>query len=187
MRGRRLFTGVGVVAGLAGLALVFVPGLATGVGTERAFLFVVAAFAAVQAVLDLRARGRSAVEQATTPDVEMGVTLPIAGADLDEALRVAGTGVSRYTQEERERIRTHLAEVAVTVLSRRADQTPAEAEELLAGGTWTDDPYAAAFFGADVSGDVPVGVRIRNTLVRESSFSRQARHAIDELVARSER
>jgi hypothetical protein len=179
---RRALLAFGVGTGLAGLALAVFPGLAAGMGADRLFVLFVGVVAGVQAVLDLRARGRTRLRQAETGDPEAVFAPPRPGADVDAALSATGRGRDRYSRGHREEVRDRVWAAAVEALSRREDCSRDEAEVLLDRGAWTDDPYAAAFFGASVDADLPLGVRLRDALSPETRFSRRARHAIDELA-----
>lgn len=184
---RRLLLLLGVGAGVAGLVLAAFPGLAVGVGAHSLFVFIVGAFAGMEALLDIQARRRARFTQAETGDPEEGLVPARAGADIDDALAAAERGLDRQTRGRRDAIRERVRAAAVEVLMRREDCTPEEAETMLARGTWTDDPYAAAFFGAEVDVELSWRERVRDAFNPESRFGRRASHAIAEVVARAER
>lgn len=182
MNVRRALLAFGVGTGLAGLALAVFPAMAAGVGADRLFVLFVGVVAGAQAVFDLRARGRTRFRQAETGDPEAAFAPPRPGADVDAALSVTERGFDRYSQERRDEVRDRVRAAAIDVLSRRGDCSREEARAMLDTGAWTDDPYAAAFFGADVDADLPLSVRVRDALSPESRFTRRARHAIAELA-----
>jgi hypothetical protein len=71
------------------------------------------------------------------------------------------------------RVRSRISAAAVEVLIAEGYE-PDAARDLLAAGTWTDDPRAAAFLG-DV--DLPLEVRVRDWLAGDG-FRRSARAAV---------
>lgn len=92
------------------------------------------------------------VEQrhAPAPDPQ-GVRHPVPGDDADDALAEDWADPA---------VRARLRAVAVDVLVRETGCTPAEAREHLRAGTWTSDPRAASYLGADV-GSPSVVERVR--------------------------
>lgn len=175
---------LGGVAGVAGLALAFVPGLADDVTVARAFVFALGMLAAVLAVADVRTLAGNEVDQAEPDDVEVGVEHPRAGAAVDDLLAAAARGYDRSTQDRRDEVEERVREAAFDVLARREDATRAEVETMLAEGSWTDDPYAAAFLGAIEVDDLPLRERIVNALRPEARFARRATAAIDAIAER---
>lgn len=181
---RTTFAVLGGVAGVVGLALVFVPGLGEDVGVARAFVFVLGMLAAVLAVADVRTLAGSEVDQADPDDVEAGVEHSRAGGEVDDLLAAAARGYDRSTQDHRDEVEERVREAAFDVLARREDATRAEVETMLAEGSWTDDPYAAAFLGAIEVEDLPLRERIVNALRPEARFARRATAAIDAIAER---
>lgn len=184
MNVRTTFAVLGGVAGVVGLALVFVPGLGEDVGVARAFVFVLGMLAAVLAVADVRTLAGSEVDQADPGDVEAGVEHPRPGAEVDDLLAAAARGYDRSTQDRRDEVEERVREAAVDVLARREDATRSDVETMLAEGSWTDDPYAAAFLGAIEVDDLPLRERIVNALRPEARFARRATAAIDAIAER---
>jgi hypothetical protein len=184
---RRILLALGVGTGVAGLVLAAFPGLAVGMGAHSIFVLVVGAFAGMEALLDVQARRRTKPTQAETGDPEAGLVPERAGVEIDEALAVAEHGLDRYTRERRDAIRDRVRSAAVEVLTRREECTPEEASAMLQQGSWTDDPYAAAFFGANADENLPWRVRVRDAIRPESRFGRRASHAIAAIVERAER
>lgn len=184
MNTRRLATGAGVAAAVAGLTLVVVPDLAAQFGVARLFVVVFGVVAVLLAAVDVRALLTTEVDQAAPPDVEGGVDHPRPGEEVDDLLAAAAKGYDRYTQGKRDRIEGRIREVAIDVLTRQEDCTVEAAETMLVEGSWTDDPYAAAFLGAHEVEDLPLRERIRNAFRPEAEFARRATHAIEALDER---
>lgn len=187
MKLRRTLLALGVGAGVAGLVLAVFPGMAAGVGADTIFVLALGAVAGFQAVLDVQARRSAEPRQAETGDPETGMVPPHAGADVDEALSLADRGLDRRTRQRREEIRDRVRAATVDAVTRHEECTREEADAMLDRGTWTDDPYAAAFFGADVDENLPFGVRVRDAVRPESRFSRRASHAIAAVAERVDR
>lgn len=179
MNTRRLALAVGAVAVALGVAFVVAPGLAGGLGTNRAVVSVLGGVAGLLALRAVDARRRSERESATLPEVESPRTFDRPGAELTERVRVAAT--RRAGRDARE-LRTSLRTTAVRVLTTYGEYTTVEAETALRTGEWTDDPYAAAFFARTT----PVrsfGRQLRDVFTGSASFDRRARHAVRELAA----
>ena len=66
----------------------------------------------------------------------------------------------------------------MTTLQRREAYSAEEAREALEAGTWTGDPFAAAFFTGRAP-DAEVTDRLRELLHRELPFKRRAVRAVD--------
>ncbi len=184
---RRLLLALGVGTAVAGLVLAAFPALAVGVGAHSVFILFVGAFAGMEALLDVQARRRAKPTQAATDDPEEGLVPLRAGVEIDDALSVAEHGLDRSTRGRRDALRNRVRAAAVEVLTRREDCTPEEAAAMLDRGTWTDDPYAAAFFGAEADENLSWRVRVRDAVRPESRFGRRASHAIAAITERAER
>lgn len=171
-------TVLGVLLGIVGLAALVVPGLATGVPANDALVAVLGLLLVLGALREGQRRRNADAGDAETADVERAVELPTPGGDFDRRLDRLTTIL--YRTNERQRLREEVADVAVETLQRRLGLTEGEARAALREGTWTDDPFAAAF----LSGQAPdVG---RATLIREfvrsgTAFQHRARRAVDEL------
>lgn len=183
---RTTLTVFGVATGAVGLAFVLDSGLAAGVGVDRLFVFLAGFAAVLLAVADLRVLRATTVDQASVEDVEEGPEYPGAGAEVDALLSDAAQGYDRTTQTHRDRIEARIREAAIDVLTRQEECTPEAAEAMLAEGSWTDDPYAAAFLGAHDPEGLPIRERVSNALRPEARFARRADHAIHAVADREE-
>jgi hypothetical protein len=165
----RLATAVGVVSvllGFAGLAGVVVPGL----NATYAFVLAVGVLAAV---LGLRyALARRGTDQFATSfgDPESRYRVAAPGDDVDESMAAPGEW-GRGGSPVRPRIR----DAVVRTLTLRENCSVEAAEERIEAGTWTDDPIAARYLGADVP--VSLSTRLR-FLVRDRSRSARAARTI---------
>ncbi|RDI71330.1 DUF7269 family protein [Halopelagius longus] len=144
--------GVFVLGGLAGLAGFAVPGL----NATTVFVTFVGLIAGVQGLRYALRRRNVTVFATETGDTERRYRVPVPGEDADRELSVAGGWRGgRGSSGVRERIR----ESAVETLVLRDNCTEAEAEARIDEGSWTDDPVAARYLGADAA--VPLRTRIR--------------------------
>lgn len=162
MRTTSLVAGVGVVAvlgGLAALAGFAVPGLSA----TFVFVTVVGVVAGVQGLRYALGRRNVDYRAADTGDPERRYRVPTPGDDADRGLGGAGgwgrTGASN--------LRTRLREAAVESLVLHDNCSPEAAERHVDAGTWTDDPVAARYLGADVP--LPWVTRIGLVVRGESS------------------
>lgn len=178
---RRLLFAAGVLAGLSGLALVIVPGIATGVGISDVLVYLLGTLALLLAVAGIQRRRHAQRREIQTPEPETPVGLPAPGDDVDERLR----NLRRFSRRgriksERRDLDERLEELAIRIIARRDDISRGAAERRLRDGSWTDDRLAAAFFSDDV--ELPVGKRLRLSLRTGSPASVYATHAIEVLA-----
>jgi len=105
----------------------------------------------------------------------------LVGEDVDRKLERIGGRVDPDSGLEASYaadVRGDLRAAARRALVRRTDRTRDEAVEAVETGTWTDDPFAAAFF-TGLAPDVGASARVRELLHRESPFKRRAIRAIE--------
>ncbi|EFW92996.1 hypothetical protein ZOD2009_06554 [Haladaptatus paucihalophilus DX253] len=107
-----------------------------------------------------------------------------SGSDVDDGLGLSGNlGLeSRERRSRRATTRRHVRRAAVETLAGDG-YTKTEARERLEDGSWTDDPRAAAFFGAS-SADIPLRTRITDW-ARGQTFDRRTERAVSELRERN--
>lgn len=160
--------GLCVVAGLASLAGYAVPGLSA----TYVFVTFVGVVAGVQGLRYALRRRKVTVFETETGDAERRYRVPVPGDDADRELALPGGWRGRRgSSTVRERVR----EAAVRTLVLRDNCTEAEAEARIEEGTWTDDPVAARYLGADAS--VPLRTRLR-LAVRGDVSTVRARRAV---------
>lgn len=175
---RTLVTVAGLALASLGVLFVLRPGLAFELSSSDVQLFIVGAVALLQAIGVIVDGRKTPITGAETPDPELSRSMAQAGDDFDETL--AGTrGRRRSHRYNKENVHDRLYDDALAVLTWRHDYSEAEAREHLDAGTWTDDPYAAAFLGSGRVSDVPWRDRLRHTFDEETRFQRRARHAVD--------
>lgn len=183
---RELLTGLGLVVALAGFLTIFEPRLARALATSRGMLLAVAALAAIQGYRVARDRRRTALQVAETGDPETEQDLAVPGDDFDDLLarvrrlhspygRTIGNRRDSFVQHRR-RIKRRLESAAVATITRKFGCTEAAAREAIEAGTWTEDPYAAAFFTGRLEG-VDWRDRLRLRFAAQSQFERRATHA----------
>lgn len=175
----RLLGGVGLIALLVGLALIVGPEFARDVAASSLLVSLIGVVALVQALRVLDERRGSRVDSADVDRVESRVSVPTPGTAFDG--RRVEEGSSIAARRERDAFRDRLREAAETVLRHRGDD-PETADRRLRDGTWTADPYAAAFLGNVEAPRPSLRERLRRLVRRESGFERGARRTADAIV-----
>jgi uncharacterized repeat protein (TIGR01451 family) len=137
---------VGALLAVLGTVLIFVPGLAAAIPGNDYVVLAVGGIALLAAVDLIYRRRRADPEAAETGDPEVALPLPVPGTSLQRDLdRI--DGLRQAPLRTRKRVRNRLHEAAVAVVRRRERVSQATAEQLVATGQWTDDPYARLFVG----------------------------------------
>jgi hypothetical protein len=174
------WTLVGLFTALAGLGAI--AGLVRVGAVPDAILTLIAVLALLPALGVAADRYQHRHQQADPPAPERRATVTAPDAEFDLLLSGGSLGTV-VGPGDRAAVRERLETDAVAVLTRYEGLSEQRARDRLADGSWTDDPYAAAFFGA---GDptVPLRERVRAALRDESRFQRRARHAVHELSRR---
>jgi hypothetical protein len=166
--------GLGIAVAVAGIAIVVDPGLAGLVPSSRLFVIVAGVFILFQGVRVTRARRRTEFPEAS-------LRVPTPGEEHDESLertQVASFKDTRGQTSAQDDAYQLLRSVAIETITQRRGCSEEEAIEILEAGTWTDDPHAAAFFGADRDrGMVSVLDALRRVGQAETKFQREFRHA----------
>ena len=180
MNPRRLGLALGAAVVIAGLAVMIAPDLARGVALGPNLLTAVALLAVLGAVAAVYERVTTGTQEVDLPTPERRRPFPTPGDGFDRRLAALGPRNQRSVRETRE-IRDRLDELAIAVLVRDGDSED-RARERLAEGTWTDDPYAAAFFAEARASDIALEDRLRAAFSAEPSSKRRARHAVDALA-----
>jgi hypothetical protein len=137
----------------------------------------VGVLALLQGLRVARARRHSDIEQAALPDPEAIRRMDTPGEDFDDQLLALGSGRGRGTVRKRETVRSRLEDAALTAIAARENCSRERARERLEDGTWTDDPYAAAFFSDRVEHSPSWREWLRRSLRAETPFQRRARRA----------
>lgn len=186
-KGRSLLAGIALGAFALGVVLIGSPSTARAVPLGDGVVRAIGVVAVASGVLVLARRRDVEMETASVPDIEQPQSLPVPGEDVDdlfgEPWAVSDVRAENSRQGE---LRRRLTEIAVPLVAEAHDCTSEEAMELLADGTWTDDPRAAAFFCRGLPDWAPRSVRLRTVLSGTDPVYRWARHATDELWALSE-
>ncbi|QLH81756.1 DUF7269 family protein [Halosimplex pelagicum] len=167
---------LGVLLGVVGIAALAVPQITTPLPTGDTFVLIVGLVLLLGAVAQVQRRRRTELDYAETPDAELAVDLPTPGDDLDR--RLGRLRLTRFNEAERHRINDEIRDVAAATIRRRDRGSTEAAERALDEGSWTDDPFAAAFFTGRVP-EAPTTDRLRELFDRESPFKRRAVRAID--------
>jgi len=179
----RLSAAVGTVLAVLGLVALAVPELTTALPANDAVILVLGVLLVLGGVRDVWRRRNTEFAYAETPDTEQPVELPTPGREFDRSFDSLSTLV--YPANERHRLRKEVRDLATETLRRQCDHTETEARDALSEGTWTDDPFAAAFFTGRPTGANALS-RLREVVRAETAFQHRARRAIDELYELAE-
>lgn len=189
---RVAFGGLGAVAALFALGLLFVPGVGSGpaavlldvvetAGAERVLLV---AGLGLLAYLGVALRMPGGERQADTHRFEErtegavdGITTGeqrITASELDEGIEAAIEGGGEALVVLRHRLRTTAASVYADVTARPTDA----AEDAIAGGQWCRDPVAAAFLAGPAGPSHPVSGKLRLLIAPERERRRRIERTI---------
>lgn len=167
--------GGGAVA--LGVLFVVAPGLAGSLTTTRSMVVVVGLVAAFLAFRAAIARRDAEFDRADLPEVESERAYTLPGDEFTERLR---TAAATRRGQVREHVRDQLRRTTVSVLTTYRDLDGDEARAVIDEGTWTDDPYAAAFF-TRVTPRRRLTARIRDVFQGRTAFDRRATRVVAEL------
>lgn len=180
-RARNLIVAVGVAALAFGLVVAVEPSFAGVLTTSEFYVSILGIMALLQGYRVIQRRRRSKIVEATTADPELIVPTATPGEDFDrEVGRIRD--LRRSSIRTRQRLRDRLHASAVATIQRYDHCSHEAARERVEEGTWTDDPFAAAFLGSNAS-PPPLLARIRHVLTRESRFQRDARRTAEAIVS----
>ena len=167
---------LGGLLAVVGIAALVVPDLTTALPTDDTVVLALGAVLLLGAAREIQRRRHATFEYAETDDTELALELPTPGDEFDR--RIGGMRLVRFDAVERQRVRDDVWEVALATIRRRERCSEAEAEEMLREGTWTDDPFAAAFFTRRPP-QASRRRRVRELLSSTSPFERRAVRAVD--------
>ena len=183
MNAESAVSALGVLFVAVGFALLFVPGLAGLFDANELFLTLVGLGFALQTVRVVNGRRATPYEQADTADPEIAQELQTPGDEFDDLLEEAAA--LRYSAHQRDAVRERLRAAAVATIVRTEGRSREQATQRLEDGSWTDDPYAAAFFTGEI-GDTSLVQRVSLFDRSRSQFERWSLHAAREIVTLSE-
>ena len=178
---RVALVGAGVVALGLGVATVVEPGLAGLIVTSQFYVPLLGMLALLQGYRVIRRRRASEIRGSETPDSEIIVPTDAPGVTFDQRL-ASVAGYRRATVRTRQQIQERLREVAAATLQQRENCSQEAALARIDDGTWTDDPFAAAFLGDRTVSSPPLWLRLRHALASESRFQRNARRTVDAIA-----
>ena len=179
----RLSAAVGVVLGVVSLVALVVPAVTTFLPASDELVVVFGGLLVLGGVREVWRRRHFEPGYAETPDTEEPVELPTPGDEFDRQVGLLSTVL--YSANVRTAVREEVIEIAVQTLQRRFDDTESEARTALREGTWTEDPFAAAFFTGRLSKGATLSWN-RERFQSGTSFEHRMRRAIDELYRLAE-
>jgi len=142
---RGLLTGFALVVLAGGAAVMVDSSLSSVVPVGLVAAGIVALLAFILALWIARQRNTDGMNHTTVTDPELPLFTPAPGADIDDMLYRL-TALRQGTLKYRENIKERLGEAAIAVISHRDDLTREQAAAQLQDGSWTEKPYASAFF-----------------------------------------
>jgi hypothetical protein len=181
-----------VLAGLAGLAGVVVPGL----NASFAFVVLVGVLAGVQGIRYVLGRREATLVETETGEPESRYRVPAPGDDewrtatrrsprrSSRRGRNRSSGPVGFGRRHPRTLRQRVRDIAVESIRLREHCSVERAERAVDTGRWTDDPVAARFLGADVP--LPLSTRLRFVVSRTAYLDRARRtlDAVESLDAR---
>lgn len=185
-RARTALVAVAIAALAYGVATAFEPGLAGLLVVNEFYVPLLGGLAIVLGYRVAQRRRRTEIRGVETADPEIVAPVDAPGVSFDRRVAKA-TGYRRTTVETRQRVHDRLQDAAVAVVQRRFDCSRGAAIDRIEAGTWTDDPFAAAFLGGPDAPSPPLVARLRHALRTESSFQRDARRTADAIAVLSRR
>jgi hypothetical protein len=166
-----------VGAAIVGLTMAFVPSLGAAVATPDVVTTAVGALAIVAGVVRANAWLGHDSEETVPAERERGVPNAVPGDDTDRLLRTAPAIGSNARDQRLVHLREDLRETAVDVLVAYRGYEREAAEDAVADGTWTDDRYAAEFFGTPQGSGDSIRESLAGSVYGENPFAKRARHA----------
>lgn len=193
--GRKLVGAVGYGALALALVAAFVPGagdaIAATVGVVFGTPLVVVAGGLVAGAYGLKRlyeTGNAGTEPesltARPPERAHYPASSVSGENVDESVEAVGAALPEasakdwWSYRERNDVTTTLRTLATDVLASEHDVSRADAAEMLAVGSWTDDDRAAAFLGGDEAAVLPLRVQFVDWLSGRA-YERRAEATVD--------
>lgn len=173
---RSIATGLGAAVAVLGIAALLLPELTAPLPVGDLAVSLLGGVLLLGAASEFQRRRAADLAFAETDDHETTLELPTPGDAFDRRLdRIAWVRGDRL---ERERVRDAVADAAIDAVRRRRGCSRAEAERAIDEGSWTDDPFAAAFLARRRPDASPVA-RLRERLRTEPTFHHRVGRAVD--------
>lgn len=182
---RDALVALGIAIAIGGIAMVVDPGLAAFVPGPRLLVIVAGVGILFQGVRIARTRRKTEFSETETSNFEASLRVPTPGDEIDDILaqtRVVSFADTRGRSSAQDDAYRELRSVAIDTITHRMGCSEGEAAEMLEAGTWTEDPRAAAFFGASQdSKRRSILDTLRQVGKNEAQFQRRFRHATEAL------
>lgn len=189
-RSRLVLIGLGLLAFALALlteapsvrSAVSVEALVAFVGSDYYFVAVLAVLALVLGLASVVSGRESTLRQAEMPVPERPFAAATPGDEFDAAACTWRASVPVLGWHRREGVRERLRETAAETIARTENCSLDEAARRVRDGTWTDDPWVAAFLG---EGSVPPDQRLAAVIDLDPWFVRGARRSAAAVVSLS--
>lgn len=181
MNAREALLLLGVLTGIAGLAVAFVPGLAAALGIPADVSTVLAVLAIVGGVVRARTWFRHEEGAGRPRERERPIGIRAPGDEFDEMIARAPTQPSRGGNTRLIMIRQSLREAAIETLVTYQGHSEESAQRALRNGTWTGDEYAVEFFTSPDGAGGSLSESVTSTFYGERPYARRARRAAREI------
>ena len=170
----------GVLAFVAGILAMVDPALLSLVNS-RYLVWAIGAIVLLQALRVLNTHRHRDRSESLSIEPELPLAMPPPGDNFEQELTPFLDTQRFYTYEAR--IQSGLRQAAQTVLTQFGGHPESRTTEQLAAGTWTDDPYAAAFLDGERDPDVSLRTQLRRLISKNDTFERNVRHTVDAIAA----
>lgn len=175
---------VGVLAAVAGLAMVYVPAVAV-IDSPASVPFLISVLALMAALVRGRAWLNHESRDARPAERERPTAVGVPGDGLDATLARAppvGSSAGRGGADRRRiNFRQSLREAAIETLVNFQGYTDAEARRAIDHGTWTDDRYAVEFFTTPTGEGTSLTDSVKGSLYGDGPFHQRAARAASEI------
>lgn len=168
----------GGLAVLLGIIVAVQPGVVRPFEVGEAVLNIVGLVAVYLAYRAYKKRRWATFERPSLPEVESKYAFETPGSSFTDRLHAAA---ATKRADGRETLRKELHQTTIEVLMVYRGYTESDADAAIEDGSWTDDPYAAAFFTFETP-PRPLSARIEDALEGHIAFERRGKHVIAELA-----
>lgn len=168
----------GGLAVLLGIVVAVQPAVARPVGFGETVLRIVGIVAVYLAYRAYKKRRWAEFERPSLPEVESKYAFETPGASFTDRIHAAA---ATKRADGREQVRKELHRSTIEVLMMYRGYSESEADAAIEDGSWTDDPYAAAFFTYEMPSR-PLSARLEDAVEGRIAFERRGRHVIAELA-----
>lgn len=179
---QQLIFGIGIVIGVFGVAILLVPDLSLNIRIFPAYIAIIALIAFALTFYFANVIFKTDYQSINLPNPEHR-THAAPGDGIDRQINFLSTLRWRRSElsETYNALHARLRQAALSIFARHSldDEQP---RKQLIEGTWTDNAYAAAFFGDPFSPKPSLREQLRSLRTGEPPIQHRARHTVAALV-----